>query len=63
MEKEKKEKKNIPGIAYKVLNKKERANLNNAIVRIISINTTLDWKYPFKISEALGFIKGANMFP
>ena len=37
---------------YKVLNKKERKNLNNAIVRIIAINTGLDWKSPFKISEA-----------
>ena len=39
------------GVTYSSLNKEEVKNLNNAIVRIIAINTTLDWEFPYKIGD------------
>ena len=39
-------------IKYKTLNKNDRNYLNNAIVRIISVNTEFDWLYPYKISNS-----------
>lgn len=39
-------------IEYKTLNKTDRNYLNNAIVRIISVNTEFDWLNPYRVSNS-----------